>query len=246
MHVEAARAADRPNVGIAGAPGAVPVSPACFSAAGTPIQWVTPLAVRLPTRHAEALAELLPALLCGEESAALVFDHYAQSAALPPAARRALERIGADEERHAIWLQRLRLGLPEPPKAVRDDLAVRRFYLSIGEREPARHLLRIAALDSAVCVLLGTLRCRHSPVAADEVLARVLARIHRDEARHVAVASRLARQLAGDSDLRGVAIDTRERLARLLERRAAAIERLDTCPDALFRRLRRVPRTLLA
>ena len=116
MQVKPAPAVDRPAIATGGGRGAVPVTPACFGAPGAPIRWVTPFAVRIDTRYAEALAELLPLLLCGEESAALVFDHYAHSAALTAAARRAFERIGADEERHAVWLQRLWLGLPEPPK----------------------------------------------------------------------------------------------------------------------------------
>jgi hypothetical protein len=44
--------------------------------------------------------------------------------------------------------------------------------------------------------------------------------------------------------LRWLAIDTRERLARLIALRAVAFDQVGVCPDRLSRRLLRVPRRL--
>ena len=76
------------------------------------------------------------------------------------------------------------------------------------------------------------------------LLSSVVARIHRDEARHVAVTSRYAAQLAGSQGATDVAVEARYKLTRLLERRAAAMEGLGVDPDELFERLRSVPRAL--
>jgi hypothetical protein len=205
---------------------------------------VTTPSVQLHTRHAEALAELLPLLLCGEESAALAFGRHAGSALLHATARYELGCIRSDEERHAGWLQRLRLSLPAPRPDARLWKQIRRFYISVHEPEPGRHLARIAALDSAACLLLGALRRHRGPLDADITLSSLFAHIHRDEVRHVTVARRYARLLSGALDLRSIAADTRERLKQLLALRADALEGLGICPDAAWRRLGAVPRNL--
>ena len=63
--------------------------------------------LRLSPAHAEALAEVLPVLLCGEESAALAMDQIAGSGDLQHEMRAALERIALDELAHQTLLQRL-------------------------------------------------------------------------------------------------------------------------------------------
>lgn len=218
--------------------------PACFRVFNTHTGSVTGLSVHLTTRHAEALAELLPLLLCGEESAALAFARHAGSAALPAGVRADLDRIRSDEERHALWLQQLTLGLPAPRHDARLRLEIRRFYNGIHERDPGRHLARIAALDSAVCALLGVLRRRGGAIATEVTLSGLFAQIHRDEARHAAVAGRHAHALAGSLDVRSAAVDTRESLRHLLAPRAGALERLGVCPDAMLRRLTTLPQRL--
>ena len=243
MHTEVARNVGR-DAAFAAARSATRVKPACFSLSDTRELWVTTLNVRIAARHAEALAELLPLVLCGEESAALAFGHYAGSTALHAAARKELDHIRSDEERHARWLQRLKLGLPAPRQDAWLAQQLRRFYSGMCEPEPGRHLARIAALDSAVCTLLGVLRRRHGPIAADAALSCLFAHIHRDEARHAAVASRHAGRIANGTDLRGIAFQTRASLTQLLAKRADALEQLGLCPDTMMRRLGSVPRRL--
>ena len=198
----------------------------------------------MQTVHADALAGLLPVLLCGEESAALAMDRISRSVGGERAMRDALARIARDELEHQALLQRIRAVLPEPPHDPELSAAMRRFFMQLASRDPAIHCARIAAVDSAVCLLLGALRARRGPVAMEPTLNSVVARIHRDEARHVAVTSRYAAQLAGSQGATDVAVEARYKLTRLLERRAAAMEGLGLDRDELFERLRSVPRAL--
>jgi hypothetical protein len=216
--------------------------PACFTSRAD-LRGLLPLDVRLRTRHAEALAQLMPLLLCGEESAALAFTQFAELAVLDGNARAQLSRMRFEEERHEVWLTRLRLGLPAPKPERGLQRIVRHFFLAIREPEVGAHLGRIASLDSAVCVILGALRHPRCALAADADLRRLLTRIHFEEAGHSRTASYYAR-IFGASDLRWLAIDTRERLTRLLALRAVAFDQVGVCPDRLSRRLLQVPRRL--
>jgi hypothetical protein len=202
--------------------------------------------VRLSSRHAEALAELLPFLLCGEESAVVAFGHYSQSTLLRPEARREFALIQTDELRHASWLRCLRLTLPPPYPHTRLRRELRRFFTRIGSPDIGHHFAHIAALDSAVCVILGALRQRHRPVARDSALSALFAHIHRDEAKHVAIARRYARQLHGPVELHSWASEIRSQLTAILAERAGAFEALEVCPDRLFPLLRAVTPRLFA
>ena len=72
------------------------------------------LRLRLQTVHADALARLLPVLLCGEESAALAMERIGSSVGGEREMRDALARIARDELEHQALLQRVRAVLPEP------------------------------------------------------------------------------------------------------------------------------------
>jgi hypothetical protein len=205
---------------------------------------MTAMNVRLETRHSEALAQLLPVLLCGEESAVLAFGGCARSAAADAAARRDLSAIQSDEERHTTWLRRLKLALPAPRSDPGLLKEVRRFFAAVREPQLGRHLARIAALDSAACVVIGTLRRRGGAIGTDRALSDLFMRIHKDEVRHVAIAHSYAKLFCGAADLRTLAVETREGLARLLARRADALEQIGVCPDALLQRLGKMPRNL--
>ena len=223
----------------------LPVQHACFAVTGGCNRQMT-MKLQLSARHCEALAELLPVLLCGEESAVLAFGGYVGSAQLQAAARKEFYAIQTDEERHATWLQRLKLALP----AARADAGllrqVRRFFATMREPQLGAHLARIAALDSAACVVLGALRRRGGAIRTDRTLSNLFALIHRDEVRHVAIAHRYARLMCDAGDLRSLAADTRAGLCRLLARRADALEQLEVCPDALLQRLVKLPRNLFS
>jgi hypothetical protein len=203
------------------------------------------LQVCLRDREAQALAELLPLLGCGEEAAAMAFDALAD--ALPhPLARPALEQIAGDERVHDALLTRLRRSLPAPLEARTTLAASRRFHVRLGVGGTAAHLARIAALDSAVCTILSRLIRRGTAVAADPVIAGIFCNIRNDEARHVALSRRLALAGGGAAKLRDIGAATRGSLADILSLAAPAFDALGVDPDALDRTLRRLPDGLLA
>ncbi len=203
--------------------------------------------IQLGARQCDALAELLPVLICGEESANLVFAQLAQAPALSAQAHRTLAGIERDEATHEQLLLQVRAALPEPSVDAALLRATRHFFLRLHEADIGRHFARITALDSAVCTLLGALRHHSRPLARAPMLAGIFARIHRDEVRHVVVARAHARQLIGASQARAIAIDTRHQLVELLRHRADALEQiLGVDPDKLFVRLRNPARALFA
>jgi rubrerythrin len=204
--------------------------------------WIEP---QLKDSHAVATARLLPVLLCGEESAALVFGSL-QDREEAFAFRGALEGIADDEYRHDRLLHQLRAVLP--PETLEPALhsALRRYYLTLADRNMATHLARIVALDSAVCTIMGSLRKRTRPLGRDRSTAAILETIHHDEARHVRIAAQLHRRISKSSETEHVAIEARAGLIELLQFRAEAFDSLQVDPDQLFARLRRVPRTLFA
>ena len=191
----------------------------------------------LRAAHAAALAELLRVLACGDESAVLAFEHLGRSGIDRPL-REALAGIAADEARHQVLLGNLRRTLPEPAPDPALQAAIHRFFLRLADREARVHCARIAAVDSALCQILGALRKRGRPLTTDPTANSVLGRIHRDEARHVAIARRCSAGLLGTSHGRDMVIETRERLADLLELRAASFDELEVDPDLLLARVR--------
>jgi hypothetical protein len=157
-----------------------------------------------------------------------------------------LSEIGSDEAQHEIWLNQLRAGLPAPRTDSTGSREIRFFYLKLSDARIGLHLARIAALDSAVCVILGLLRQRHGALASDARLCDLFARIHRDEARHAQIGAHFARQRESALDVYHTAHATRTQLIRLLLPRADALESLAVCPDRLIRRLSYLPRQLLS
>ena len=216
----------------------------CFATRTAPTSVGQPPQLRLAALHQEALADLLPVLLCGEESAALAFARFSGDCEFSQRARAELQQIGNDERQHEAQLQALRQALP--PATGEDEVrrAARRFFARAGGRDPGKHFARILALDSGVCVLLGALRGRGLPLATDGYVSAILARIHRDEVRHVMVSRRYAGLLLEKRQAYAVAQEMRERLAVLMALRGAALETLGVDTDRLLGRLRRVPRAL--
>jgi len=198
-------------------------------------------AVRLSAESADALAELLQVLSCGEESAALTFEHLGSSWH-ERSLRSALMGIAADEREHHIRLSRLRASLPQPRQDLLLDATMRRFFMRLADRDVHVHFVRIVAIDSAVCQILGALRRRGRPIASDVHVCSILERIHLDEARHVAIASRCATPLLNSPRGRDVAAEARERLTHVLQLRASSMDSLSVDPDQLFARLRALPR----
>lgn len=192
-------------------------------------------------RAAHAFAELLPVLACGEESAALAFGALARRPRLRDAAGAVLARVAEEELAHEALLCGLRAALP-PPSSIPEAMPA--FYRGIGGRDPGRHLAGIAALDSAVCVILGAVLTPTGPVARERRARAALARIQADEAGHVRQTRAIAVALMPQPAAMAVAEHVRAGLVALLELRGAAFEALGVAPEPLFARLRRVPDSL--
>ena len=148
---------------------------------------------RLADDVALALAQALPFLRCGEESAVHAFGRRLMHSA-DPAEQLTLANITADEQRHANWLAALAAALPTAHGGL-DAEPSARFFRSLLTRDKALHFARIAALDLAVCGLLRPLVASGSVLASAPQVVEGLRSIRRDEARHVRVARGCAQRL---------------------------------------------------
>ena len=196
--------------------------------------------LRLGSRHAEALAEVLQVFSCGEESAALAFRDLADARA-DIETRTALSFIATEELAHEGLLRGLRSGLPAPVPDRELRRALFRYYHGLAQDDPGRHLGGIAALDSAVCAIVTALLRPGAPLADEPRVAAAFGRIRREEAGHVRLSRRLARELANRDPLGAVAERTRLGLVEVLALRGGAFDVLGADPDRLFAGLRRVP-----
>jgi len=195
---------------------------------------------RLGDTQAEALSELLQVFACGEESAALAFA-YLGGSPLEDAARRGLARVAEEELIHERLLRGLRAALPAPVPDRELRRALLRFYHGVAQTDIGLHLASIAALDSAVCVILATLLQPGGTLTQEPEVAMALRRIHRDEAGHVRLSRRLATELVHRDAIAAVAENARLALVDVLARRGAEFESLSIDAGRLFARIARVP-----
>ena len=197
-----------------------------------------------PSRDvAEAATELLQVLCCGEESAVFAFAGLSRNRALNAAASACAAAIAQEEAVHDELLRGLRAVLPAP-RADADLLeTLRRFYRSLATRDAFVHLTQICALDSGVCLILSALREGGRPVGKNRTMTALFGRILRDEVGHVRASGRIARELGPLRQGRDHLVRTRERLTDVMLRRADALEALHVDPDALRRKLLRVPKS---
>ena len=199
-----------------------------------------PVALDLTVRAQRGLARLLPSLICGEESAAIVFGSESERPGplLPSGGHRALERIARDEAAHERMLRGLEIGLPPAPDLAEIQRRARRFFVRVATRsEGPSHFARIAELDACVCVILGAVLA--APVARCAGVREPFALIRRDEVRHVAVSRRYVAWLGGGPDAsRRAAEWVRPELVAVLAHVSDAFDDLEVDPDDLLRRIR--------
>ena len=184
-----------------------------------------------------ALGRLLPCLLCGEESAFHVFwqEGHRVSNVQASYSQTLANRIAVDELEHERLLHDLRSCCPVPDDAARTLLQTRRFFLRMASRDPAVHFARIAALDSAVCIVLSALA---KPLARATALVEIFKRIRSDEARHVRFSRQHSYELGADpSLLANTGAQVRSELVALLYPLGQSFEDLSLDLDHLFRRV---------
>lgn len=196
----------------------------------------------LSDRGANGIAGVLPAMVCGEESAVLVFENERRRAPVDLFAGSCamLARIAAEEEGHEVLLRSIAERLPAPDHDAAVRKMARRFFASLHTDDIGTHFSRIAWLDSGVCIVLSVIGRLAAPCAAAPALGAALRSIVRDEARHVAFSRRYAAHLrAPVSDDRESFMLVRGGLVALLEPCAGALEQLEVNVDQLFQRLKR-------
>lgn len=186
------------------------------------------------------MANLLPGLVCGEESAVQTFHRETRRVAVADleAIRLGFLRIEAEERRHHEMLQWLRTELPPATDLVGIRNRSRLFFINMQSRDLAAHFSRIVELDSAVCRIMHTLACSEK-LAASRVVVSILRRIQSEEAGHVRMSRQyisclgLAPEIAAES--RSL---VRSDLVRLLESLGGAFDAVGVDPDRLFRLIR--------
>jgi hypothetical protein len=203
------------------------------------------ITVSLEAKAAEALAELLPILCCGEEAAVVSFDRLGRCLALDHPAQAALRQIADDERQHDALLRSLRAALPASLQNTSADHSARQFHLNLARGGPVLHLARIAGLDAAVCTILSRLLRPGSPLACDKGVSTTLNHIRKDETRHVMVSRGIALAATERQAVRDAAAIARSALAEMLIGGADAFEALGTDPARLLREISQLPDGLL-
>jgi len=192
---------------------------------------------QLSDTQVSALGELLPTLLCGEESAFHVFwraGHRVSNLQISRSEALA-NQIALEELEHERLLQALRGCCPVPSDVASTLVRTRRFFVRMASRDPAVHFARVAALDSAVCIVLSTLV---KPLPRATALIEIFNRIRSDEARHVRFSRRHSYELGADASLlTNIAACIRGELVTLLYPLGSAFEDLGVDADHLFRRI---------
>ncbi|WCT74498.1 3-oxoacyl-ACP synthase [Sphingomonas naphthae] len=154
---------------------------------------------------------------------------------------KALNMIAAEERLHDALARQLPATGP-PPGLLKTTQS---FHASLGSGGTTLHLARIAALDAAVCTILGALLCAGAPLSTHRHAAPVLHRIRRNEVRHVRIARAIVARRGAGVSVRDAAAATREMLAQIIMPLSDALEVLAVDPRVLDRRLRRLPEGLL-
>ncbi len=194
---------------------------------------------KLSSRHEEALARLIPLLLCGEQSAIHVFgseierlrgNTWAKSVSL-------LKEIEIDEHAHEKALQVLSSILMEPTDLRNIKRNARHFYLRLGNTAGvAEHFAQVAQLDACVCIIMNAIT--KSDLGREHLIAKLFDRIKQDEARHVSVSKKHFYYLGGNRILLSEnKSSVSQKLVALLRTEANSFETLGIDPDALFSKL---------
>ncbi len=219
---------------------------ACFVVPGRLVDGDKPIdaPIMLSRQAGEALAVLASLLICGEEAAAIAFDRLAERQDGEAAA--ALAHIAHEERHHDLWLRGLVAALPATPRRRALMARASAFHFDLADGGPPLHFARIAALDAAVCLILSRLIRADGPLTAAPEVRRLLSRIRDDEARHVALARRMARRHPAVAAQHAAAAAARVSLSDIFALARAEFATLGVDPDALIADVRRLPPGLLA
>lgn len=190
-----------------------------------------------------ALSRLVPSLLCGEESAVIIFQHEARryGRKADEAMAQGLGVIAGEEERHELLLRALTAFLPTPDDL--DDIHGRatEFFTRLGFQsfDPIHRLNHIGALDRCVCQVLGAMMKR-ATVTRSPVFSRIVERIRQDEARHVKICRGIMQELGvSKAEMAEADRTVREMFIAMMGPVGDAFEDIAVDPDGMFRTIRR-------
>ena len=149
----------------------------------------------------ESLAHLIPLLLCGEQSAQLVFNNEIQrlcaSDEEASSAILCLKEVEAEELVHDLALQLVQSELPIVAQTIKIQRQAKHFYLQLGRvNSYCEHFVRIAILDTCVTQIMHEFE--HSRLGKGHPFAFLCGLIKKDEAKHVYVAKHHAQYLGAD------------------------------------------------
>ena len=158
--------------------------------------------MKLSTTVIESLSQVMPLLMCGEQSAALVFNREANRSENQKSAT-LFSQIEADEGIHDDALQAIYSDLPVSPDEAAIKRRAKRFYIAMGSGDaPADELFAgIVHLDSCVCSIMSAVE--KSKLGKHHPYAQVIQRIKLDEARHVGVSRQHLKWLGSDPSRTG-------------------------------------------
>lgn len=198
---------------------------------------------QLGPRETQGMARFIPSLLCGEESAVIIFEHerrrYGKTKDSKISA--ALGQIALEEERHELMLRGLAEYLPEPADLDAIHRRAKSFFFRLGFKspDPLQRLNLIGALDRCVCITLGQMIKRAS-VTRLPAFGRIVRRILEDEARHVRICRRIMAELGvARKDMEQAAVTVREMFVEMMGPVGDSFEDIGVDPDRLFRSIMR-------
>jgi rubrerythrin len=179
----------------------------------------------LTTQQTNDLANCLPFLACGEESAVHAFSSsLLKHVTIEEQVE--MNAIAEDELRHAMWLTSLKNALPEPSLTLPQD-AMTRFFKRLLTKKPALHFARVAALDYSVCKILVPLIRENAGLQLAPQVKEGLISIMKDEARHVQIAKNMAIKLGMNAaELEHVNAQIHQELMQLLKPITPCLKRL--------------------
>lgn len=197
----------------------------------------------LTPRETEGMARFIPSLLCGEESAVIIFDHERRRYGKGNDGKisAALGQIALEEERHELMLRGLGDYLPPPDDLDEIEARAKRFFFNLGFRspDPLQRLNLIGALDRCVCITLGEMIKRAS-VTRLPAFGRIVRRILEDEARHVRICRRIMAELGvTKKNMEKAAVTVGEMFVEMMAPVGNSFEDIGVDPGRLFRSIMR-------
>lgn len=195
--------------------------------------------VQFSDTQTDAMSRLLPLLLCGEQSAQLVFNSEIQRLAAEQQhfLVACLQDVEADEHRHDIALQQVAHSLSELPEFTQVQRKAKRFYAHLGRVSTySEHFVRIAILDTCVTHIMQAFE--HCHLGEEHRFSQLCGLIKKDEAKHVYVSRKHAIALGATlnqfSHQHEYVVGD---LMTLLQTQGDAFESMGVCLDRLNQKL---------